>query len=114
MNNAIHHPEENQSNEARDFLVQIEPRALRTFTPSQAILKRSAGVFHWTPEGRRLYDYSSGVLVSNLGHNPVSWLWRFFLHMGWDSFPRNSVPGLSGIASGEGYFPAVTLTAYNA
>ena len=49
---------------------RYEPRALRTYTPTQAVLARSAGVFHWTPEGRRLYDFTSGVLVANLGHNP--------------------------------------------
>ena len=42
---------------------RLEPRALRTFTPTQAVLATSAGVYHWTPEGRRLYDFTSGVLV---------------------------------------------------
>ena len=49
---------------------RFEPKALRTYTPTQAVLARSAGVYHWTPEGRRLYDFTSGVLVANLGHNP--------------------------------------------
>ena len=45
--------------------------ALRTFTPTQAVIAKSAGVFHWTADGRKLYDFTSGVLVANLGHNPV-------------------------------------------
>src|SRR5260221_3119211 len=31
---------------------------------SQAVIAGSAGVFHWTPEGRKLFDFSSGVLVA--------------------------------------------------
>jgi 4-aminobutyrate aminotransferase-like enzyme len=84
-----------------------EPRSLRTFTPTQAVLAKSAGVFHWTPEGRRLYDFTSGVLVANLGHNPRSWMQRFFRHMGWGSAgPSNGAQA--------GYSPALPLTAYNA
>ena len=83
MNKPIHHDDEPLSNALRDDLVRTEPRSLRTFTPTQAVLSKSAGVFHWTPEGKRLYDYSSGVLVANLGHNPSAWMRRFFGHMGW-------------------------------
>jgi acetylornithine/succinyldiaminopimelate/putrescine aminotransferase len=78
MMNTPHHAHEPKSNCIRDDLARCEPRALRTYTPTQAILAHSAGVFHWTPEGRRLYDFTSGVLVANLGHNPRSWLRRFF------------------------------------
>jgi 4-aminobutyrate aminotransferase-like enzyme len=78
-----HHPGEGASNEKRDQLARLEPKSLRTFTPSQAVLARSAGVFHWLPEGRRLYDFTSGVLVANLGHNPRRWLRRFQELMGW-------------------------------
>src|SRR5438045_9525363 len=83
MTTPPHHPHESASNATRDQLARFEPRALRTFTPTQAVLARSAGIYHWTPEGRRLYDFTSGVLVSNLGHNPVSWTRRFFRYMGW-------------------------------
>jgi 4-aminobutyrate aminotransferase-like enzyme len=85
----------------------VEARSLRTYTPTQAVLARSSGVFHWTPEGRRLYDFSSGVLVANLGHNPVSWMRRFVRYMGW--------PGTEQLASStDGFFEAATMTAYNA
>jgi 4-aminobutyrate aminotransferase/(S)-3-amino-2-methylpropionate transaminase len=103
MHPAIQHPAEPASNAARAAVATAEPRSLRTFTPSQAVLARSAGVFHWTPDGRRLYDFTSGVLVSNLGHNPTRWTKRFFDYMGW---------GAAG--QGGDYFPAVPMTAYNA
>jgi 4-aminobutyrate aminotransferase-like enzyme len=103
MTSALHHPHEPTSNTIRDGIARYEPRTLRTYTPTQAVLARGAGVFHWTPEGRRLYDFTSGVLVANLGHNPQSWMRRFRQHMGWSEFPS---PG--------DYSPALPLTAYNA
>lgn len=103
MTEPLHHPNESTSNLIRDGIVCYEPRALRTYTPTQAVLASSAGVFHWTPEGRRLYDFTSGVLVANLGHNPQSWMRRFMQHMNWSGFN----------APGE-YSPALPLTTYNA
>src|SRR5262245_19794296 len=83
MTNPIHHPHEPTSNTNRDLVVRLEPKGLRTYTPTQCVIAKSAGIFHWTPEGRRLYDFSSGVLVSNLGHNPAAWMKRFLDYMGW-------------------------------
>jgi 4-aminobutyrate aminotransferase-like enzyme len=107
MPQPIQFPGEERSNAARAQLTAGEPAALRTFTPTQAVFAKSAGAFHFTPEGRRLYDFTSGVLVSNLGHNPRRWMQRFALYMGWK--PEH----LTGGGAGE-YFEAVTLTAYNA
>jgi 4-aminobutyrate aminotransferase-like enzyme len=87
-----HHDHEPTSNQTRDELARLEPRALRTFTPTQAVFARSAGIYHWTPEGRRLYDFTSGVLVANLGHNPRRWMERFVGHMGWSGQPWESTP----------------------
>lgn len=98
---------EDRSNAIRETIAHKEPVALRTFTPSQCVLAKSAGVFHWTPEGRRLYDYSSGVLVANLGHNPRRWMQRMAGYMGW------TPSQISGEGAGE-FFEAVPLTAYNA
>lgn len=103
MTEPLHHPHEFTSNVVRDGLARYEPRSIRTYTPTQAVLAQSAGVFHWTPEGRRLYDFTSGVLVANLGHNPQAWMRRFRDHMKWSASP----------ASGA-YSPALPLTAYNA
>ena len=83
MTSPIQFPGEDRSNEIRALVASDEPVAQRTFTPSQAVLAKSAGTFHFTPEGRRLYDYSSGVLVSNLGHNPRRWMQRFSGYLGW-------------------------------
>jgi len=99
----LHHANEASSNALRDLVAQLEPRALRTYTPTQAVLARSAGIFHWTPEGRRLYDFTSGVLVANLGHNPAAWLRRLFHNLDWPVAPE-----------GDDFVPAVPLTAYNA
>ena len=100
-------PHEECSNQTRAAVARLEPKSLRTFTPSQAVFHKSAGVFHWTPEGRRLYDYSSGVLVANLGHNPRRWFSRFAGYMGWS-------PDLLESTESDAYFQAVTFTAYNA
>src|SRR5688572_8614766 len=71
----IQHDGEDKSNDIRRRLSAVEPHCIRTFTPSMAVLVKSAGSYHWTPEGRKLADFSSGVLVMNLGHNPTRW-WR--------------------------------------
>lgn len=106
MPTAIHFSHEDQSNAVRAALTASEPLSLRTFTPSQAVFARSAGVYHFTPEGRRLYDFSSGVLVANLGHNPTRWMQRFAGYMGWR--PEHLTGG------SHPYFEGLTLTAYNA
>lgn len=103
MTTSIHHSGEAAGNEFRDTLVRVEPKALRTFTPTQAVIASSAGVFHWTPEGRRLYDFTSGVLVSNLGHNPTSWMKRYGQYMNWREWDWKSE-----------YSKALPMTAYNA
>lgn len=106
MTFAIRFENETTSNRVRESVARAEPKAMRTYTPSQAVFSKSAGCIHWTPEGRRLYDFSSGVLVANLGHNPRRWFRRFAGYMGW-------TPELL-TGSNDGYFEAVTLTAYNA
>ena len=80
----LQHPGETVSNEIRRRLLEVEPHSIRTFTPSGAVLARSAGSYHWTPEGRKLADFTSGVLVMNLGHNPARWWRRLHEYMGVD------------------------------
>jgi len=103
MNPPIQHAGEATGNELREVLTRVEPRSLRTFTPTQAVISASAGVFHFTPDGRRLYDFTSGVLVSNLGHNPTSWMKRFGNYMNWRDWDWKSE-----------YSKAMPMTAYNA
>ena len=99
----LQHPGETVSNEIRRRLLEVEPHSIRTFTPSGAVLARSAGSYHWTPEGRKLADFTSGVLVMNLGHNPARWWRRVHEYMG------------VAKAQNEGDFlEAVTLNGYNA
>jgi 4-aminobutyrate aminotransferase-like enzyme len=118
------------SNADRTVIQNSEPLAQRTFTPSLAVIARSAGVYHWTPEGRRLFDYSSGVLVSNLGHNPRRWYQRLGQYLGWtpDLFncggpavAKGGAGTLTVAAKGEDADPpfddfaaVAPLTAYNA
>src|SRR5260370_33722354 len=97
-------PHDPASDAHRAALAAGEPRSLRTFTPSQAVLARSSGVFHWTAEGRRLFDFTSGVLVANLGHNPALWMRRFMKYMGWEETKQTTAS----------FFPALPMTAYNA
>ena len=99
----IQHPEEALSNEVRRRLASTEPKTLRTYTPSLAVLERSAGSYHWTPEGRKLADFASGVLVANLGHNPTRWWRRVLSRLRIDNLP-----------SDQTFHEAVPLTAYNA
>lgn len=108
MSPAIQYAGETKSNAVRQVIAEREPLALRTFTPSQAVFAKSAGVYHWTPEGRKLFDYSSGVLVANLGHNPKRWMQHFAKYMGW------SPEAMFGAeARADEYVAAITMTAYN-
>jgi 4-aminobutyrate aminotransferase-like enzyme len=99
----IAHPDEAESNAVRTQIAALEPRALRTHTPSLAVIARSEGCYHYTPEGRKLADFTSGVLVANLGHNPTRWWRRVLDYMGYDAADRAG-----------GFFTAAPLSAYNA
>ncbi len=100
---AICHEGEEASNEIRRVTAQVEPRSLRTYTPSLAVLAKSAGSYHWTPEGRKLADFTSGVLVANLGHNPSRW-WRNMM----------AYLGVEDLQTSDPFIQAAPLTAYNA
>src|SRR5262245_50521893 len=107
----IEHPGEEQSNDLRRRLQSIEPHCIRTFTPSLAVFARSEGSYHYTLEGRKLADFTSGVLVANLGHNPRRWWQRRLGYL-------NVSPGAAGTNATNGeaseFLPAAPLTAYNA
>ncbi len=83
----IRFPGEDASNEARRLIAEREPAAQRAFTPTLPVVERSEGVFLWTPEGKKLYDYTSGTLVSNLGHNNADWYRAVLKYMGWPASP---------------------------
>jgi 4-aminobutyrate aminotransferase-like enzyme len=96
-------PAEPQSETARSSIARTEPRALRTYTPTLAVIARSEGCYHYTADGAKLADFTSGVLVTSLGHNPVRWWQRLLKHLGHGETPP----------AGE-YFAAAPLSAYNA
>jgi 4-aminobutyrate aminotransferase-like enzyme len=100
---AIEHPGEDRSNDLRRRAAAVEPAALRTYTPSLAVLAASEGSYHWTPEGRKLADFTSGVLVANLGHNPRRWWKRVLDYL-----------GLAELPSAGDFVSALALTSYNA
>lgn len=99
----IEHPGEPIANQLRTRLQQAEPKGLRTYTPSLAILKRSSGWFVWTQDDRKMLDFTSGVLVVNLGHHPTAW-WQ---HV-------RDYLAIPEFASQDPYLSMVPLTAYNA
>jgi 4-aminobutyrate aminotransferase-like enzyme len=94
---SIEHPGEAESNAVRRRSAAVEPAALRTYTPSLAVLAKSQGSYHWTPEGRKLADFTSGVLVANLGHNPTRWWKRVLAYL-----------GISSLSDAEPYHAALT------
>ena len=100
---AISFDGEDRSNQVRAGILATEPVAIRTFTPSQLVISHSAGAYHWTPEGRKLADFTSGVLVANLGHNPTSWWNRVIKYL-----------GLEKIKDAGQFTSSAPLTAYNA
>lgn len=94
---------EDESNRIRMETSKIEPRALRTYTPSLAVIEQSEGCYHYTADGRKLADFTSGVLVANLGHYPQRWWQRVLDYM-----------GLSSAEKGAPFLRGVPLNAYNA
>ena len=94
---------ESHSDATRQVIARTEPKSLRTYTPTLAAIAKAAGCYVYTPEGRKLADFTSGVLVANLGHNPTSWWRRLQQYFGHEE-PHGS---------GE-FFAGAPLTAYNA
>jgi 4-aminobutyrate aminotransferase-like enzyme len=94
---------EPQSDAARQVIARTEPKSLRTYTPTLAVIAKAAGCYAYTPEGRKLADFTSGVLVANLGHNPTRW-WRRLQHYFGHEEPHGA----------EEFFAGSPLTAYNA
>ncbi len=94
--------EEPTSDRLRQMIARLEPRCQRTYTPTGAVLARSSGCHHYTPEGRKLVDFTSGVLVTNLGYHPARWWKRVMDYMGFDP-----------LAPADEFLSAVPLNAYN-
>lgn len=99
----VQQPGELGSNDWRRRCAAAEPKSLRTYTPSLAVIQRAEGWHLFTVEDRRLVDFSSGVLVANLGHNPTEWWDRVLSYMGLQTAEADSL-----------FARAAPLTAYNA
>ncbi|MCC6794675.1 MAG: aspartate aminotransferase family protein [Candidatus Hydrogenedentes bacterium] len=69
MTQSIQHENEPRANALRARLDTINGIGQRTYTPTQIVVSRARGVRLWTVDGVELIDFTSGVLVSNLGHN---------------------------------------------
>src|SRR5690606_444344 len=69
MTQSIQHENEPRANALRTRLDAINGLGQRTYTPTQIVVARAKGVRLWTVDGTELIDFTSGVLVSNLGHN---------------------------------------------
>lgn len=67
--NAIQREGEPNANAARAALHRLVPRGHKTYTPTQLVVRRASGCRLESVDGARLLDFSSGVLVANLGHD---------------------------------------------
>jgi 4-aminobutyrate aminotransferase-like enzyme len=68
MSGLIQHEGEPKGNEVRKRLDAVSGRGLRTYTPTQIVVEKAEGVWIYTVDGHTLIDFTSGVLVENLGH----------------------------------------------
>lgn len=67
----IHHEDEPRANVVRTKLSNAVGRGQTTYTPTQIVVSKAKGRYLWTLDGRKLLDFTSGVLVQNLGyHHP--------------------------------------------
>ncbi|HOV59715.1 MAG TPA: aspartate aminotransferase family protein [Candidatus Hydrogenedentes bacterium] len=64
----IHHDGEELGNASRDQWTRVVGRGQMTWTPTMAVIRRARGCCLWTTDGRRLIDFTSGVLVNNIGY----------------------------------------------
>ena len=88
MLNSISHPGEPKANAIRRRLDAVVGRGLRTYTPTQLVVEKAKGCHVWTVDGRRLADFTSGVLVANLGHAHPEFEKRHRAYLG--GLPRNA------------------------
>ena len=65
---SIKHRDEPKGNAIRRRLDKVVGLGQRTYTPSQLVIAKAKGACLWTVDGRKLIDFTSGVLVVNLGH----------------------------------------------
>ncbi|MAF09049.1 aspartate aminotransferase family protein [Candidatus Poribacteria bacterium] len=90
---AIRRDGEPNANATRAALHRLVPRGHKTYTPTQLVVRKAAGCRLETVDGARLLDFSSGVLVANLGHVHPEFEARYAELV--DGVPRNCYNALS-------------------
>lgn len=68
MHSVTQHPGETIGNAIRLERERLVGRGQSTYTPTELVVAKAKGCYLWTVDGRRLTDFTSGVLVTNLGH----------------------------------------------
>jgi 4-aminobutyrate aminotransferase-like enzyme len=64
----ISHENEPEGNEIRKTVCEYVGQGQTTYTPTQIAVAKAKGSSLWTVDGRKLIDFTSGVLVQNLGY----------------------------------------------
>jgi len=59
---SIQHDGEPKANAIRERLDAVVGKGQRTYTPTQLTVKKAKGCYLWTVDGRKLVDFTSGVL----------------------------------------------------
>ena len=65
----IRHENEPRGNAVRHLVNTLVGIGQNTYTPTQVAVAKARGCSLWTVDGRKLIDFTSGVLVQNLGYN---------------------------------------------
>lgn len=84
----IEHDGEPLGNAIRQQYSAYVGRGQSTRTPTQIVVARAEGVHLWSADGRRLTDFTSGVLVGNLGYGHPRFESRLAAYRA--GLPRNS------------------------
>ncbi|NLN94085.1 MAG: aminotransferase class III-fold pyridoxal phosphate-dependent enzyme [Candidatus Hydrogenedens sp.] len=64
----IKHDAETKGNKIRKQWATTIGKGQSTYTPTQVVIEKAKGRYLYTVDGRRLIDFTSGVLVQNLGY----------------------------------------------
>jgi 4-aminobutyrate aminotransferase-like enzyme len=88
MEHLIAHDDEPKANDIRKRLGVVSGIGQRTYTPTQIVVDRAKGCRLWTVDGKELLDFTSGVLVANLGHSHDGFEAKYAEYCG--AMPRTS------------------------
>lgn len=64
----ITHDHEPKANRIRKKMAKLVGHGQNTYTPTQVVVEKAKGCTLWTVDGKKLVDFTSGVLVQNLGY----------------------------------------------